>query len=73
VLRPMDGCEHPLLHLSDTGESLQRQLYQTPVNKDVLASIIVPGFGNCIWDRSPDIGHSLDSLSFSFCSTLCVS
>jgi hypothetical protein len=30
-------------------EPLRRQLYQGPVSKHLLASIIVPGFGDCIW------------------------
>jgi hypothetical protein len=34
-------------------EPLKRQLYQPPVSKHLLASIIVCGFGNCIWDGSP--------------------
>jgi hypothetical protein len=34
-------------------EPLRRQLYQAPVRKHLLASTIVSGFGNCIWDGSP--------------------
>jgi hypothetical protein len=34
-------------------EPLRRQLYQTPVSKHLLASIIVSGFGDYIWDGSP--------------------
>jgi hypothetical protein len=34
-------------------EPLKRQKYQTPVSKHFLASIIVSGFGNCIWGASP--------------------
>jgi hypothetical protein len=34
-------------------EPLRRQLYQAPVSKHLLASTIVSGFGNCIWNRSP--------------------
>jgi len=33
-------------------EPLRRQLYQVPVCKHFLASIIVSGFGGCIWDGS---------------------
>ena len=33
-------------------EPLRRQLYQVLVSKHLLASIIVSGFGNCIWDRA---------------------
>jgi hypothetical protein len=32
---------------------LRRQLYQAPVSMHFLASLIVSGFGNCIWDESP--------------------
>jgi hypothetical protein len=34
-------------------ESLRRQLYQAPVSKHFLASTIVSGFGNSIWNGSP--------------------
>ena len=34
-------------------EPLRIQLYQAPVNKQLLASTIVSGFGNYIWDGSP--------------------
>jgi hypothetical protein len=34
-------------------EPLRRQLYQAPVSKPFLASTIVPGFGDCVWDGSP--------------------
>jgi hypothetical protein len=34
-------------------EPPRRKLYQAPFNKHLLASIIVPGFGDCIWDGSP--------------------
>jgi hypothetical protein len=32
---------------------LRRHRYQSPVSKNFLASTIVFGFGNCIWDGSP--------------------
>ena len=32
---------------------LRRQLYQAPVSKILLASTIVSGFGDCLWDGSP--------------------
>ena len=41
VLSPMVGCEHPPLYLSGSGR------------KYFLASTIVSGFGDCIWDGSP--------------------
>jgi hypothetical protein len=34
-------------------EPLRRQLYQTPVSKQLLTSTIVSGLGNYIWDGSP--------------------
>jgi hypothetical protein len=34
-------------------EPLRRQIYQAPISKHLLASTIVSGFGNCIWDGSP--------------------
>ena len=43
---------------------LRRQPYQAPVSKHFLASTIVSGFSDCIWDESPG------GLSFSLCSTL---
>ena len=34
-------------------EPLRRQPYQAPFRIDFLASTIMSGFSNCIWDRSP--------------------
>jgi hypothetical protein len=34
-------------------EPFTRQVYQAPVNKHFLASTIVSGFGDCVWDGSP--------------------
>ena len=34
-------------------EPLRRVFYQAPVSKHLLASTIVSGFGDCIWDISP--------------------
>jgi hypothetical protein len=50
-------------------EPLRRQLYQAPVSKHLLASTTVSGFDDCIWDGSPG---SLDVLSISLCSTVCL-
>ena len=54
-------------------ELLRRQLYQAPVSKHLLASKIVSGFGDCIWDGSP-VGAVIpsDGHSFSFGSTFCL-
>ena len=51
-------------------EPLRRQLYQAPVIKQFLASTIVFGFGDCIWDESPGKAVS-DGLFFSLWSILC--
>jgi hypothetical protein len=34
-------------------ETFRRQLYRAPISKHLLASIIVFGFGGCLWDESP--------------------
>jgi hypothetical protein len=34
-------------------ELLRRQLHQAPVSMHLLASTIVSGFGDCIWEGSP--------------------
>jgi hypothetical protein len=43
-------------------EHLRRQLYQAPVSKHLLASTIVSGFSDCIWDRYP--GGAVSGWSF---------
>jgi hypothetical protein len=53
-------------------EPFRRQLYQALVSKVLLASAIVSGFGGCIWGMDPQVGQSLDGLSFILCSTLCL-
>jgi hypothetical protein len=50
---------------------LRREQYQTPISKHFLASTRVPAFGDCIWAGYPGM-QSLDYLSFSLCSTLCL-
>jgi hypothetical protein len=35
-------------------EPLRRQTYQAPVSKHFLASLLVSGFGDYIWDGSPN-------------------
>jgi hypothetical protein len=39
-------------------EPLRKQLYQAPVSKLLLASTIVSGFGDCMWDGSPGVAVS---------------
>jgi hypothetical protein len=43
-------------------EPLRRQLHQAPASKVLLASAIVSGFGDCIWDGSP--GEAVSGWSF---------
>jgi hypothetical protein len=52
-------------------ESLRRQLYQTHDTKHFTVSTISIWFGDCIRDGSPG-GQSVDGLSFSLSSTLCL-
>ena len=72
MLSPMDGCEHPLLFFFQAlAEALRRQLYQAPVSKLLLAStIIMSGFGGCLWDGSPDGAVSVWSFLQSLLETL---
>jgi hypothetical protein len=65
-VRRMAVCFH-LCICQAQAEPLRRQLYQAPVSKHLLASTIVSGFDNCIWD-GPQVGQSLDGFSFRFCS-----
>jgi hypothetical protein len=53
-------------------EPLRRQLYEAPVSKYLLASIIVSGFVDCIWDGSP--GEEVSGWPFlqSLLHTLCL-
>jgi hypothetical protein len=43
-------------------EPLRSRLYQAPVSKHLLASTIVSGFGDCIWDGS--LGGAVSGWSF---------
>jgi hypothetical protein len=36
-------------------EALRRQLYQAPISKHFLASTIVSGFYDCIWDTGGSV------------------
>jgi hypothetical protein len=53
MLSSMVGCKHLHLYWSGSGRAPQEKLNQAPVSKHFLASAIVSGFGNCIWDGSP--------------------
>jgi hypothetical protein len=54
ALSSMVGCKYPLCICQALAELLRRQLYQTPVGMYLLAYTIVTGFGDCIWEESPD-------------------
>ena len=45
VFHPIADCEHPLLYLPGTGIASQRQPYQGPFSKILLAHAIVSRFG----------------------------
>ena len=50
-------------------ELLKRQLYQTHVIMNFLASTIVSAFVDCVYRMDPQVRQSLNGLSFSLCST----
>jgi hypothetical protein len=58
VLSLIVGCVHSHLQGQALAEPLRRQLYQAPFSKHFLASAIVSGFGDCIWDGSPSRADS---------------
>jgi hypothetical protein len=54
VLCLMDDCESIHFCIGQAlAEPLRRQLYRALVSKFLLASAIVSGFGDCLWDGSP--------------------
>ena len=59
-----------LCFVQDVAEPHRRQLYQAPVSKHFLAFSIVSGFVSAC-EMGPQVGRSLDGLSFSLCYTLC--
>jgi hypothetical protein len=52
-------------------DPLRRQLYQAPVSKLLLASIILSVLV-VVYGMDPQVGQSLEGHSFSFCSILCL-
>jgi hypothetical protein len=71
MLSPMVSCEHCLCTCQSLATPPRRQLYKAPVSKYFVAStVVVSGFGDCIWDGSTGVAvsgwPSLQSLS-----TLC--
>ena len=61
-----------LLYLSGTGRASQETAISGSCRKHLLAFTIVSGFGDCTYGMDPQVGQSLDDLSFSLCSTLCL-
>jgi len=64
--------KHLPLYLHALGEPLRKQVYQAPVSKHFLASVIfiVWVWWLYVYGLDPQIGQSLDdSLSFSLCSS----
>ena len=70
-LHLMDDCGHPLLYLSGTGRVSQESAISGSVSKNLLASTIVSGVGDCLWDGS--LGGAVSGWSFlqSLLHTLC--
>ena len=53
VLRPMDGCEHPLLYLPGTGRASQETAISGSCQLSLVGICLVSGFGGGLWDGSP--------------------
>ena len=71
VLSPMVGREHPPLCLSVTGRASQ----ETPIRLLSASTCWHPQYFLglvTIYGMDPQVGQSLDSLSFSLCFTLCL-
>ena len=62
MLIPMDGCEDPLPYFSGPCRASRETAKTWPVNKHLLESTIMSGFGNCIWDGSA--GGAVSGWSF---------
>ena len=63
---PMVGYEHPHLYWSGTGRASQETAILGSCQQALL------GISNSIWVWCLQVGQSLDGLSFSLCSTLCI-
>jgi len=72
MFSPMFGCEHGTLYLSDSGRVSQ----ETAISGSCHHALL--GIHNSVWvlvtvyGMDPQVGQSLDRLSFSLCSTLCL-
>jgi hypothetical protein len=72
VLSPMVGWEHLPLCLSGSGRASQE------TDRSGFCQHALLGIQNSVWDgwlyeMDPQVGQSLNGLSFSLCSTLCLS
>jgi hypothetical protein len=72
LLHPMNSCEHPFLYLAGTGIVSQ----ETAISGS--SQQVLVGIHNSVWvwwlhmGWITQVGQSLDGLSFSLCSTLCL-
>ena len=69
VLSPLVGCEHPPLYFSGTGKASQET--------DISGSCQLALVGIClhlvtVYGLDPQVGQSLNELSLSLCSALCL-
>jgi hypothetical protein len=70
VLSPMVGCMHPHLYLSGSGRASQ----ETAVSGSCQHAFLGIHNSVClvtVYGMDHQVGQSLDSLSFSLCTTLC--
>jgi hypothetical protein len=79
-LTPLLGTPHPVQRMAMSiclcickalAGPLRRRQYQAPFSMHFLASTVVSGFDNCIWDESP-VGRVPGWPFLQFCSTLCL-
>jgi hypothetical protein len=68
VLHPMDGCEHPRLYLSGTRRASQETDLSGSCKQALLGILDLLSF----YGMNPQVRQSLDTHSFSLCSTLCL-
>jgi hypothetical protein len=53
MLHPIDDYKHPPMHLPGTGIASQERAVSGSCQKNLIAYVIVPVSGGCIWDESP--------------------
>jgi hypothetical protein len=64
VLSPMVGCKHPHLYRSGSGKASQETVGSSSCQEEILGLVSSDGM-------DPQVGQSLNGLSFSICSTFC--